>query len=142
MSMKLRSMVLSGCVACLMGVPLVAGAQGQDAGAKSQGMAPQLGQGASTVETGEGGRLEISGAMRKDVIKCTPGQEVEIAGTTHDLQLTGDCGEVVVSGNSNKVKIDGAQSITVMGVGNKVTWKRGEPKQETRGTNNTLTREK
>jgi hypothetical protein len=49
---------------------------------------------------------------------------------------------VVISGNANKVKIDGAEAITVMGVGNKVTWKRGEPKQETRGTNNTLTREK
>jgi hypothetical protein len=142
MSMKLRSMVLSGCVACLLGVPLVVGAQGQDAGAKAQGQAPQVGPEASAVQSAEGGRLQISGAMRKDVIKCTAGQEVEIAGTSHDLQLTGDCGEVVISGNAHKIKIDGAEAITVMGVGNKVTWKRGEPKQETRGTNNTLTREK
>ncbi|NMO21699.1 DUF3060 domain-containing protein [Pyxidicoccus fallax] len=147
MSRNGRSRVLSGLVACLLAVPLMAGAQGKDGGTASQdaakkAMAPQLGSGASPVETNEEGRLQVSGAMRKEAVSCTPGQGVDIAGTSHDFQLTGDCGDVVVSGNNNKVKVETAKAITVMGVGNKVTWKKGDPKQETRGTNNSLTREK
>ncbi|WP_164003044.1 DUF3060 domain-containing protein [Pyxidicoccus caerfyrddinensis] len=152
MSKNGRSLVLSGLVACLLGSPLVAGAQGsnkagkdggtaaQDAAAKA--MAPQPGPDASSVQTNAEGRLQISGAMRKEAVSCNAGQGVDIAGTSHDFQLSGECGDVVVSGNNNKVKVETAKAITVMGVGNKVTWKRGEPKQETRGTNNSLTREK
>ncbi len=56
---------------------------------------------------------------------CNDHATVSIAGNDLKLTLTGMCGVVEIAGNDNTIIIDGAESISVPGNQNVVTWKRG-----------------
>jgi hypothetical protein len=58
-------------------------------------------------------------------IACKTGDSAEIAGNGNKVTVTGECANVRVTGNSNTVSIDAAESIDVLGNKNTVTWKRG-----------------
>ncbi|MEW5740881.1 MAG: DUF3060 domain-containing protein [Myxococcota bacterium] len=79
------------------------------------GPAPTLADGVWTV-TGQG---------RSGTHVCGANEEVRISGQGHTLTLTGPCKSVLVSGQSNNIATDTAETILVSGMSNQVSWKSG-----------------
>lgn len=67
----------------------------------------------------------VTGQGRSGTHVCGPDEEVRISGQGHTLTLTGPCKKVQVSGQSNNVSTDTAESIVVSGMSNQVSWKSG-----------------
>ncbi|MFP2911097.1 DUF3060 domain-containing protein [Pyxidicoccus sp. 3LFB2] len=126
MSKKLSAAVLMA-MACAFG-PLTAGAQDDEGAEKNENL------------------IEVTGTAQTSTHACTPATEVEIAGASNTVTLTGECKSVTVSGSSNKVKVEAVKSITVEGSDNAITWKRGhgkaKPKVSRSGVNNKVSQEK
>ncbi len=70
------------------------------------------------------GALVVRGARVRDTLTCAPGQAVEVRGTSHEIRLEGDCGELTVDGTSITVHADGVAAIRVQGSMDTVTWAR------------------
>ncbi len=87
-----------------------------------------------------GAQLEISSTGNTETHRCSPKTEVDISGSENEITLTGECKSVSVSGASNKVKVEAVGTITVVGSGNEVLWKKGvggkKPKVSRTGVNN------
>ena len=93
-----------------------------------------------------GSTIEINGAGTKQTIRCGPKNRVEVNGSGHTLELTGECERVEVNGMGNTVNVEAAATIEVNGTNNAVTWKRGvgadKPKVSRTGVNNKVSQAK
>ena len=94
----------------------------------------------------ESANIDVTGSNETATHECTPGSTVEITGMSNNVTLTGECKSVTVSGSSNTVKVEATSAISVTGMSNTVTWKRGhgksKPKISRTGTNNKITQVK
>lgn len=86
--------------------------------------------------TADGGHA-FNGIGQTQSHHCVDGEDIDVAGTNNDVTLTGVCGEVTVSGLSNVVGIESAESIDVSGKNNHVNWSKGEPAVKKSGSGNT-----
>ncbi|RKH58048.1 DUF3060 domain-containing protein [Corallococcus llansteffanensis] len=90
--------------------------------------------------------IDVTGSGETATHECTPGSTVEITGASNNVTLTGECKSVTVSGSNNTVKVEATRAISVTGMANTVTWKRGhgksKPKISRTGMNNKITQEK
>lgn len=73
---------------------------------------------------------------------CGAADTVSVTGNSNTVTVTGTCGAVNVTGNSNRVAIEGAAAIEVLGNDNTVTWQRGAgadpPRVQNLGRGNTV----
>jgi DUF3060 family protein len=91
-------------------------------------------------EEAAGAQLEISSSGNTETHRCSPKTEVSISGSENEITLTGECKSVSVSGADNKVKVEAVGTITVVGSGNEVLWKKAvggkKPKVSRTGVDN------
>ncbi|WP_257448122.1 DUF3060 domain-containing protein [Archangium lipolyticum] len=157
MSKVIRAAVLSGALSSLLLVPSLGAAQDKahvkvgkngQVEVKTDDTSVSVDGEKATVQTGgagteAGGNISISGANSQETHRCSPKTEVEITGSDNEVTLTGDCKSVSVNGSGNKVQVEAAAAITVMGADNEVIWKRGvgakKPKVSRTGTDNKVT---
>jgi hypothetical protein len=77
------------------------------------------------VVTEEGPTRKFDGLGGKQTFACARGQAIEVNGMGQQVTLTGECGKVTVAGTDNEVQLEAASAISVSGVNNQVTWRRG-----------------
>ncbi|MCY1032479.1 DUF3060 domain-containing protein [Corallococcus sp. BB11-1] len=90
--------------------------------------------------------IDVTGSGETATHECKPDSTVEITGASNNITLTGECKSVTVNGSSNVVKVEATRLISVTGMSNTVTWKRGhgksKPKISRTGMDNKVTQEK
>jgi len=93
------------------------------------GRTPTAGNSSTTVE--------ISGASGERVEEGR-GRNFSIAGTGNKITIRGQAGLVEVTGSGNIVTIEQCTAIDVSGIGNKVTYSKGQPSVDKSGLNNEI----
>ena len=78
----------------------------------------------------------VNGAGESRSIVCNGTDAVIVNGSTNRVNITGHCASLTVSGSSNRVSIDVADTITVNGINNLVTYRAGEPQITSGGIDN------
>ncbi|WP_216903908.1 DUF3060 domain-containing protein, partial [Nocardia alni] len=92
-----------------------------------------------TVTIKPGGTARVSGNSRTKTVNCGNGY-LSVSGNSNSVTVRGHCAGLTVSGNSNIVTVDAADSITVSGIGVKVTYHSGTPRIENSGISNSVAR--
>ena len=59
---------------------------------------------------------------------------------SNTITATGHCASLTVSGSSNQVSIESADTISTSAVGNAITYQSGTPRVTTAGVSNTVSR--
>ncbi len=96
-------------------------------------VSPQL----PTVSAQRGKELIINGANETRSIVCD-GNDVVVNGSTEQVDITGHCLRLTVSGSENHVSIDVVDAITVNGMNNVVTFRAGSPRITAGGIGNVV----
>jgi hypothetical protein len=71
-------------------------------------------------EAGQAGTGEAPLSITSDGEHSCSGEDVTIEGVELDVELSGSCGDVVVSGQGNDVDVDDAAAVSLRGVGHDV----------------------
>ena len=90
--------------------------------------------GAGDAEKGRGVRIDNEGETRSE--RCTDGAPVTINAAGVKLMLTGQCGPLVVNGDSANVTADSVRSIVFNGDSSSVTYASGTPSVTANGDGN------
>jgi hypothetical protein len=85
--------------------------------------------GGVTAEQKNGKALSIVMSGQRITRDCGDGLDVSISGYQNDITLTGTCNSISLNGWGNRVRLDEAAKINLIGHNNTVTWRVG-PKPE------------
>jgi hypothetical protein len=91
----------------------------------------------STMTPNPGDPAIVNGANETRSIVCNM-NDVTVNGTDNQVEITGHCGSVSVTGMKNRVSLDVADSITANGMDNVVTFRAGAPVINTGGMSNVV----
>ncbi|ORW32333.1 hypothetical protein AWC19_01310 [Mycobacterium palustre] len=84
------------------------------------------------------GNMIMINSGAKDTIDCNNG-DLKLDGDSNTYTVTGHCRRLEISGSANKVSIDSADTIGVMGDDNVVTYRSGAPRINKTGNNDIVT---
>ncbi len=84
------------------------------------------------------GNLIMINSGAKDRIDCNNGS-VKLDGDNNTYTITGHCRRLEISGSANHVALDSADTISVLGDDNAVTYQSGSPTIYRTGNNNVVT---
>lgn len=90
-------------------------------------------------EPGSAATITITGAGENKTLDCA-GNFISVSGVDNIVALTGHCAGLTVSGIGNVITVDAAPTITASGLGNRVTYRSGDPKVNTSGMDNVVER--
>ena len=96
------------------------------AAATGTGFAQSLFTRSATMTIPVGGTAHISGNSRTKTVNCNDGY-LSVGGNSMTVIAHGHCSGLTVSGNNTTVAVDSADTITLNGIGDKVTFHSGSP---------------
>jgi hypothetical protein len=79
--------------------------------------------------------IRVANSHQVGTYSCA-NEDVSVTGDSNTIAFTGNCRNVTVSGNNNHLVMVQAQTITLPGHGNIVSWKNGSPKVVNKGSDN------
>ena len=91
----------------------------------------------ATTSVDPGATVRISGNGTKKTVNCNGGN-LYVGGNDVTVTARGHCAQLTVSGNHTMVVIDSADTVTVSGIRDKVTFHSGSPHVTTSGISNTV----
>jgi Protein of unknown function (DUF3060) len=108
------------------------------AAAIATGVAGHLVTTIGTVDISAGGTAGVSGNSTTKTVNCNDGH-LNVSGNANTVTVNGHCASLVVSGNNNIVTVDAADTISVSGIGARVTYHSGSPQIDNEGISNVVT---
>ena len=102
-------------------------------------VAANIATGAAAIASAPGGKIKVGRNNTTQALVCND-SHVTVVGNSNTITATGHCASLIVSGSSNQVSIESADTISTSGVGNAITYQPGTPRVTTAGVSNTVSR--